>query len=128
MEKNDLKIEFRAVDYHHYYDGSRRIEYRISPDQDLTHEVNHSWFWGLIKFRTKEKYDTDWQTPEYFLCYTEMDYDGDDEVWVPFRVKTMKEFESYKTRFPTYGKFMDYIFNLSDENRLKSEKEVKDWY
>ena len=58
MEKEDLKIEFRAVPY---ASGSRVLEYRISPEQDLTYYVEKSYLWGLIKFKSKCKYDTGWK-------------------------------------------------------------------
>lgn len=45
MEKDNLKIEFRAVPYAH---EEKVLEYRISPEQDLTYYVEVSYLWGLI--------------------------------------------------------------------------------
>lgn len=54
MDKNNLKIEFRACPVIVGTSNlTHRLEYRISPEQDLSHYVNVSWLGGLIKFRLK---------------------------------------------------------------------------
>ena len=65
MEKDDLKIEFRAVPY---ASNSRVLEYRISSEQDLTYYVEKSYLWGLIKFKCKRKYNTSWKRISIFKC------------------------------------------------------------
>ena len=57
----NLKIEIRAFPDEY---GSRILEYRISPDQDLRYYKEHRWLWGLIRFGTIEKYSTDWIRPK----------------------------------------------------------------
>ena len=54
MEKNDLKIDLRAVPVSSW-DNNRVLEYRFNPNQDLTYYKEHSLLFGLIKFKTKHK-------------------------------------------------------------------------
>ena len=61
-----LKIEFRAVPY---ATDKHVLEYRISPNQDLSYENEISWLWGLIKFKVKHKFETNWHREYKFLNY-----------------------------------------------------------
>lgn len=63
MEKNDLKIEFRAV---RAYGDCHILQYRFSPGQDLAYEVEKNWFGGLLRFKLKKEYSTKWDSPLYF--------------------------------------------------------------
>ena len=101
-----LKIEFRAVDYS---SDAHVLEYRISPDQDLTYEDEISIF-GLFKIKLKKKFSTRWHMPYEFLNWpgSERYSKESGEPYVPMFVHDRKELEDYKKKFKTIGEFLDY--------------------
>ena len=54
-----LKIEFCAVPY----SSEHVLQYRISPDQDLSYEEEKNIL-GLFKIKLKKKFKTDWHQPQ----------------------------------------------------------------
>ena len=108
MEKDDLKIEFRAVPYAL---ERRVLEYRISPEQDLTYYVEKSYLWGLIKFKRKCKYDTSWKSISVFECGLTSHY-YDINKWLhymPIFCDNQETLNWFKKTFETYGAFERYI-------------------
>ena len=141
MKEEDLKIELRAVIY---IEGSndRVLEYRFSPDQDLSYEVEPSGWWQRLRKKWRpskfvEHYDTYWKRPKVmsdnslaYLC------DKDASInRIPIWVRDKKEFEHYKNKFKTYGDLVDWV---TEWNRVNVEKwrnkrmellgDNSDWY
>lgn len=110
----DLKIEFRAVPFSNYH----ALQYRISPDQDLTYEIEKS-FLGF-KYTKKRKYDTSWKDIYKFLNYPGAYKYDEDSCWIHYLLKDYKEFNEIKNSYHTYGEFFNY---LDDKN----DKEKKNW-
>ena len=101
----DLKIEFRAVPY----GGGHALEYRISPNQDLTYETEFSIF-GLFKIKLKRKYKTYWYKPYILVNYPGSEWYSKEsgEPYLPIFVNDQKEFKKIKSSFKTIGEFFDY--------------------
>ena len=95
--KNDLKIEFRAVSY-----ASKHVlEYRISPDQDLTYYNEYS-FLKFFTFRIKKKYNTNWYKAWWFFNYGTAYLYPESEVDLhPIFIYKQLDLESFKFKFPT---------------------------
>ena len=108
MEKDDLKIEFRAVPYAL---ERRVLEYRISPEQDLTYYVEKSYLWGLIKFKCKRKYNTSWKRISIFKCgLTSHYYDINKRFhYMPIFCNNQETLNWFKRTFETYGAFERYV-------------------
>ena len=103
MNINDLKIELRAIPV---TEKAWTLEYRLSPDQDLSYEVEHNWLWGLIKFKTKHKYLVMWEevTYVYYHGHSYMyDINSNNHIKLPVSCKTKEEFEAYKEKCKTFG-------------------------
>lgn len=118
MKKDNLKIEFRAVPYLH---EEKVLEYRISPEQDLTYYVEVSYLWGLIKFKRKKKYSTEWNQIQEFRCgLTSHYYDVDDWLnYMPIWCNNQETLNWYKRTFETFGAFEKYI---TDREKWEYEK------
>lgn len=115
--RKDLKIEFRAVPYGSL---SHVLEYRISPDQDLTYEEYDSWLWGLIKFKRKRKFSTEWYTAHHFLNYPSACLHEKEDNYHPIFIDTIKELNEYKQKYKTIGDFYEMIDKWN-------EKEISEW-
>jgi len=102
----NLKIEFRAVPY----STSHVLEYRISPDQDLTYETEISIF-GLCKIKLKRKYKTNWHQPCTLVNYpgAERHSKESGEPYLPMFVRDKNEFKKIQSTFNTIGEFFDYV-------------------
>lgn len=110
MKRDELKIEFRAVPYAM---DSHVLEYRISPEQDLTYYKTISLFWDKVKFKIKRKYSTSWCRLEPFNCFAISEY-YDINYYIhycPIFCRTKEELNWYKENFDTIGKFENYIKN-----------------
>lgn len=118
MEKDNLKIEFRAVPY---IQEEKVLEYRISPEQDLTYYVEVSYLCGLIKFKRKKKYSTEWKQVHKFHCsLTSHYYDVDDCFnYMPIWCNNQETLNWYKRTFETFGDFEKYI---TDREKGEYEK------
>ena len=119
--RNDLKIEFRAVPY--TSDGTRVLEYRISPDQDLAYEENISWLWGLIKFKRKRKFSTKWVKAKQFIDYPSAYLYEEDHNYLPIFIRERKDLETYKYNYKTIGNFYDMIAKY--DAKEKAEWQIK---
>ena len=108
MEKDDLKIEFRAVPYAL---ERRVLEYRISPEQDLTYYIEKSYLWGLIKFKCKCKYNTGWKRVSIFQCCLTSHYYNINKWlnYMPIFCDNQETLNWFKIKFKTYGAFDRYI-------------------
>ena len=102
----DLKIEFRAVPY----STSHVLEYRISPEQDLTYETEFNIF-GLFKVKLKRKYKTNWHQPYVFNNWpgSERYSKESGEPYLPMFVRDKNEFKKIQSAFKTIGEFFDYV-------------------
>ncbi len=102
----DLKIEFRAIPY----STSHVLEYRISPDQDLTYETEINIF-GLFKIKLKRKYKTNWHQPCTFVNWSGSErYSKESgEPYLPMFVRDKDEFKKIQSTFNTIGEFFDYV-------------------
>ena len=107
MDKDNLKIEFRAVPYAH---EEHVLEYRISPDQDITYYKEKRLF-GIFKYRQKCKYDTSWQEIKVFECgLTSHYYDVDKWLnYMPIWCNSRDTLNWFKRTFETFGAFEKYI-------------------
>ena len=112
----DFKIEFRAVPY-----GSEHVlEWRISPDQNITYEKEVKIL-GLFKIKRIKKYDTKWHQPLVFTNYPSAYLYSKEsgDPYLPIFVRKKKDLEEIKRRYKTYGEFFDHI----DEYEAKEEAE-----
>lgn len=118
MNKDDLKIEFRAVPSFSS-EGEvlfRSLQYRLSPNQDLYYYKIHSLFWGLIKFKWRHKYSTDWinirvfhdwgKSYRYELC--------SDLNYTSIFINSQSELDHYKNTYKTYGELMKYLDSINN--------------
>lgn len=114
--KNNLKIEFRAVPY----SRSHVLEYRISPNQDLNYKKEYSIFG--FRFTFKRKFKTNWHQPFYFKNrMTSYLYDKNDSFnYFPLFIDSKYELETFKEKFKTIGQFISYF----DE---KEKRELHNW-
>lgn len=112
-----LKIEFRAVPY---AQDKHVLEYRISPNQDLSYENEISWLWGLIKFKVKHKFETNWHRACKFLNYPSAYLYEQEHNYLPVFVDDRKELKKIQTAFSTIGEFFEYMEN-------EDQKEIDKW-
>jgi len=114
----DLRIEFRAVPY---TDTSRVLEYRFSPNQDLSYKKEYWWLWGLIRFSLNKRYSTKWRYFEVFKHRLFANYKSKDskDNYLPIFCNTQKELDWYKTAFHTYGEFFTHIEKGEEEEKKK---------
>ena len=112
----NLKIEFRAVPY----STGHVLEYRISPNQDLTYETDINIF-GLFKIKFKRKYKTNWHRPCIFVNWPGSErYSKDsEEPYLPMFVRDKDEFRKIQSTFKTIGDFFDYV----NKEEAKAEAE-----
>lgn len=101
MDRDNLKIEFRAVPYAH---EEHVLEYRISPDQDITYYKEKRLF-GIFK------YSTSWQEIKVFECgLTSHYYDVDKWLnYMPIWCNGQDTLNWFKRTFETFGAFEKYI-------------------
>ena len=101
MDRDNLKIEFRAVPYAH---EEHVLEYRISPDQDITYYKEKRLF-GIFK------YSTSWQEIKVFECgLTSHYYDVDKWLnYMPIWCNGQDTLNWFKRTFQTLGAFEKYI-------------------
>lgn len=118
MEKDNLKIEFRAVPY---VREGKVLEYRISPEQDLTYYDDVNLLWGLIRFKRKKKYSTKWKQIQEFRCgLTSHHYHVDDWLnYMPIWCNNQETLNWYKRTFETFGAFERY---LTGREKVEYEK------
>ena len=110
MDKRNLKIELRAVNYS---DRSTYhvLEWRISPEQDVRYYKEHNWLFGLIKFGSVVKANTKWHMPYVFRgtacseCYAE----DDDYHYSPIFIDSKEELRELSEKLKTYGELSDWI-------------------
>ena len=114
----DLKIEFRAIVY--TTSGSHVLEYRISPDQDLSYTKEISVF-GLFTIKCKKHFKTNWCQPRVFSNYpTAYIYSKESGgPYLPIFIYDKKDIEWYKSNFKTIGEFFDYIDKENDKEESK---------
>lgn len=125
-DKNDLKIEFRAVPY---TDNYHALQYRISPDQDLEYVKEVSWLWGLIKFKYKTTYSTKWRSFELFHnhCSSYL-YNVDDIFnWMPILIKGQQELNFYKHEYRTWGQWTRWV-DQRHKREMKNYKVEREKY
>lgn len=121
MNKEDLKIEFRAVPYTKL---SHVLEYRISPNQNLQYKKLHIWLFGLIKFYTKSKYSTKWIQPNVFHNYCTSCYYDENDYWNygPIFIDHIKTLDKYKC-YETYGDFMKWKIEFENNEKIDYRKD-----
>lgn len=108
--RDDLKIEFRAVPYN----TTHILEYRISPDQDLTFIKPIKLLFGLIKFNKKSKYSTKWRQPQVFCNYTLSYKLCKEDCYVPISILFKSTVQEYNEKYKTIGEFFKYIKEFSE--------------
>lgn len=125
MEKKDLKIELRAT---RDFTNEHVLQFRICPDQDLSYRVEYKWFWGLVRFGLKKKYDTDWHTPLYFYGL----FPGKDYYnalnWSTIFVSSQDELKKFQEDLKTYGDLSCYLYRLGEKHKKSWLEERNDWY
>lgn len=141
MKEEDLKIELRAVIYVEGSNG-RVLEFRFSPDQDLSYEVEPRGWWQRLEKkwhpdRYVEHYSTYWHRPKVmsdnslaYLCAQDASINQ-----IPIWVKDKNQFQDYKDKFKTYRDLLDW---MAEWNRVNVEKwrnkriellgDRSDWY
>ena len=120
----NLKIEFRAVPY----STSHVLEYRISPNQDLTYETEVNIF-GLFKIKLKRKYKTNWHQPtiitNYPSAYLYSKESG--EIYLPFFIREKKDLQKFKTSFDTIGEFFDFMNREEAKGEAEWQKDRNEY-
>lgn len=113
----NLKIEFRAVPY----STSHVLEYRISPNQDLTYKMQINVL-GLFKINIKRKFNTNWHKPYILVNYpgAERHSKESGEPYLPIFIHDKNEFKKIQSMFKTIGEFFDYV-------NKKEAKEEAEW-
>ena len=110
MDKRNLKIELRAVNYS---DRSTYhvLEWRISPEQDVRYYKEHKWLFGLIKFGTVVKANTKWHMPYVFRCGICSKYyaEDDDYNYSPIFIESKEKLRELSEKIKTYGELSEWI-------------------
>lgn len=128
MDRDSLKIEFRAVPY---VEETHVLEYRISPKQDLIYYKEKRLF-GIFKYRRKCKYNTSWQKIKVFECsLTSHYYDFNDRFnSMPIWCNSQDTLDWFKRTFQTLGAFEKYLVEREkpelERYWRKREKYLKD--
>ena len=112
--RRDLKIEFRAVPY---TTTSHVLEYRISPNQDITYKKEYSIFG--FKFYLNRKFDTGWIKPIWFRNYSwDKFFTEESRCWAPIFINSKQHLrEEYKIKYKTIGEFYDYLKEHDDKEK-----------
>lgn len=128
MDKRNLKVELRAVNYSDH-STSHVLEWRISPDQDLKYYKEHKWLFGLIKFGTVSKHSVKWHQPYVFRCGTISKHypENDDYHYAPIFIHSKNELSELSGKYKTYGELSDWIKNSEAEEIRKYRKERKEF-
>lgn len=114
--RNDLKIEFKAESFG--LTGSFHVlMYRISPNQDLTYTEERS-FLGF-KYKVKKEFDTSWHEAYQYFNYLSAKMYSEPQT-NPVLLRTIEEFEEWKTNCKTIGDFFDRLDKIN-------KKEIKEW-
>ena len=128
MDKRNLKIEVRAVIFLKGHDN-RVLEYRLSPDQELTEKIEPSNALEAVEriflpWKYEKKYDSYWIQPKVFqenIIMGHYEFENDWN-WGPVWVRSQKQFEEMKEMFKTYGDLEDWFENRNQEGRKKWAK------
>ena len=125
MNKNDLKIELRSALYTSS-DDSRVLEYRISPEQDITYYKEVKLF-GMTLFKLRRKYSCEWVRPYVFWTsdvVAQLQCNPDiHPIWLHSR----HEFENFKMTINTYGDMMNLIKKMDNEASKKHNEMRKEF-
>jgi len=123
FNREDLKIEFRAVPYLKKNESdspTHVLQFRLSPDQDLTYYEEHN-FLGIFKRKRKKEYSTHWNEPVHFenhiIAYRLSEYD--EMNWFPFFITNKSDLDFYKENFKTIGEFIKYKEEINQEEKEK---------
>lgn len=142
MDKKDLKIELRGV----WYSSARInrvLEYRISPDQDLSIRIEpRNVLERIEKFLLPWKYESKWST-DWFRVQVFSKNNSDmgsrefenDYNWGPYWIYKKEQFEKLKEDLKTYGDLKEMVDKWNNEmwsvwkrERDKWMKENGTWY
>lgn len=111
--RKNLKIEFRAVPY---TSSSHVLEYRISPEQDITYKKEYSIFG--FKFYLNRKFDTCWKQPIWFCNYSwDKFFTEESRCWTPIFINSKQHLREYKIKYKTIGEFYDYLKEHDDKEK-----------
>lgn len=117
--QDNLKIEFRAVPYSSMSD-SHVLQFRISPEQDLTYNKEYLFFG--FKINIKKKFKTNWHDATRCLNYPSAYLYEESEVWGhPIFVYSKTQLDVYKYKYKTIGEF----FKQLDKENSKELQEYK---
>lgn len=125
MNKNDLKVELRSALFMSS-DDSRVLEYRISPEQDITYYKEIKLF-GLTLFKLRSKYSCDWIRPRVFWTSNIEAQLHCNPYMHPIWLNKMQDFENFKKTIHTYGDIMNLIKKMDDE-AIKEHNEMREEY
>ena len=125
MNKNNLKVELRSALFASSYD-SRVLEYRISPEQDLTYHREVKLF-GMTLFKLRRKYSCEWIRPRVFWTNNVLAHMYCAPDMHPIWLNSMRDFESFKMIIHTYGDMMALIKKMDDE-AIKKHNEMREEY
>lgn len=102
--RDNLHIEFRAVPYG--ITDVHVLEYRISPDQDLSYTEEIKFL--CLKFNVKRKFKTNWHQAVKFLNWPSLYKFDESEGYLPIFIKAKSDLAWYKNNFSTIGSFFEY--------------------
>ena len=111
MDKNTLKIELRAYPISA---ETRVLEYRVSPNQELTQEIEKKYLFGLIKIKKRKKIDTSWIRPKRSLKLEFLEFD-DYTNWCDISCDGQYELNRFKTKLKTLKDMEEFLNNEKDK-------------
>ncbi len=108
MDKRNLKVEFRAVNYTSSSDV-HVLEWRISPNQDVRYQKIYKIFG--FEIRQTVKCSTKWHQPRLFRCdiISETRPENDEYNFGPVFVDTSEELSMWANKAKTYGELSDLL-------------------
>lgn len=121
MNREDLKIEFRAIPYGV---SDHALQYRIDPnDENNQYTIIKKYLFGLFKRTITKKYSYDWKLVHYFVGWSDWAEYNCHVNWQPIWIKNEEDLNEYKKKFKTIGQFEKYIKDKADKNYQKWSKD-----
>lgn len=124
MDKRNLKVEFRAVNYINDSDA-HVLEWRISPNQDVRYQKIYKIFG--FEIRRTVKCSTKWHQPSLFRCAVLSERHPENHWYNfgPVFVHTQKELSMWADKAKTYGELSDLFNDIETREREKYREERK---
>ena len=123
MNRQDLKIQFRSVKWVPY-SGSRVIEYRVDPEQNISYTKPVKWLFGLFTTTKTFTYNTFWVQPQvksFFKSFHRLD---DMPVWTSETEERYHPLKWFKDNFKTIGEFEDWLDKCNNQANKEAAEDI----